>query len=61
MSDIDGDYDPEKQIDYQTCPKCGKNDNIWLKVWHSHCGGYEDNRYECKICYKVWWIDGPDS
>lgn len=60
MSDSDGDFDPEVKI-VNPCPGCGKSDNVFLRLWHSHCGGFEDCRYDCKDCGKAWWVDGPDS
>ena len=39
---------------------CGSS-NIKKKEWESSCGGYEDTKYECSDCNKVWWVDGPDS
>ena len=60
MEDNQGDFDPEVKVD-RICPKCSSTSNIYLRVWHSHCGGFEDCRFDCKDCGKYWWVDGSDS
>ncbi len=42
------------------CPHCEHDSHYYLIV-ESDCGGYEDERHECRICGKTWWIDGIDS
>lgn len=43
-----------------TCRKCG-SDDVWYCVWESACGGYEDLKYECRNCKRVWWVEGADA
>jgi hypothetical protein len=42
------------------CRGCGKL-TARFRVWESHCGGYEDHKYECTSCGHTWWIEGSDS
>ena len=43
-----------------TCRACG-SDNVWYRVWESSCGGYEDVKYHCRACGRVWWVEGADA
>lgn len=42
------------------CRDCGSN-NVWYAKWDSSCGGWEDLKYHCRACGKVWWVEGIDS
>lgn len=54
-----GDLNEPKQTD-RTCVNC-KQQTVTYQIWESSCGGYEDFKYTCSNCKKVWWIDGIDS
>ena len=60
MADSEGDFGKEEATPL-ACPKCGKVGQVFAQTWESHCGGFEDERYECLSCGKVWWVEGPDS
>ncbi len=34
---------------------------VTVRIWESHCGGYEDYKYTCGSCRYSWWIEGPDA
>lgn len=59
MSELEGNFDQEKLIDYP-CNKC-KNPKVIENKWDSSCGGYEDYKYTCPKCNYIWWVDGIDS
>jgi len=42
------------------CRKC-QTEAVFFRTWESSCGGYEDEKYECRACGCVWWVDGPDA
>lgn len=42
------------------CRKCG-SDDIWFREWESSCGGYDDIKYECRGCSRVWWVESSDG
>jgi phage FluMu protein Com len=62
MSDSDGSFSKVEHWCKVACPKC-KQQNVIYRIWESHCGGYEDYKYECKTegCGHTWWVDGIDS
>lgn len=39
---------------------CGSAEHFY-RVWESHCGGYEDEKHECRGCGATWWVEGSDS
>ncbi len=43
------------------CPHCKALKCVKLRLWESNCGGWEDERYECTTCGKVWWNEGADA
>jgi ssDNA-binding Zn-finger/Zn-ribbon topoisomerase 1 len=49
----------EHQTSETPCPKCGAV--VYIRVWESSCGGYEDEKHACSDCTYVRWIDGGDS
>lgn len=51
-----------KRAERQLCLAngCDKPD-VWVRLWESDCGGWEDAQYECRSCRGTWWIDGIDS
>lgn len=42
------------------CPKCGQAD-AYHETWESPCGGYSDDKFVCRSCGYLWWVDGVDS
>jgi hypothetical protein len=42
-------------------PTCGSELHVWVRLWESHDGAYEDHQYRCWHCGHVWWVDGIDS
>lgn len=42
------------------CRKCG-SDDIWYRNWESSDGAYDDVKYECRGCKRVWWVESSDS
>jgi DNA-directed RNA polymerase subunit M/transcription elongation factor TFIIS len=42
------------------CFKCGSKDVVH-QLWQSNDGGYEDDKYTCKSCGFIWWVEGIDS
>lgn len=54
-----GKLDSEKRTTI-ACRKCGKQ-TVVLQSWESDCGGYEDDKFSCKSCGHVWWVEGPDA
>jgi hypothetical protein len=59
MPDSAGDFSDWKLSDYP-CRKCGVK-AVRVRVWESHCGGYEDINCHCTNCGRDWWVDGCDS
>lgn len=56
-----GDWKPTKADNPAfVCRICG-SDNVWYRVWESACGGYEDYKYECRGCGRVWWVESDDG
>lgn len=43
------------------CRHCGSEDGHFRESWESGCGGYEDEKHECVVCDKEWWVEGPDA
>lgn len=59
MAEHEGTFkDPEKELG--ECPKCKKK-AVKIKVWESHCGGFEDEKHECQACGHTFWVEGIDS
>ncbi len=63
MEDSEGRYGKEKP----TCEEnpdfkclCGSN-NVWYRTWESSCGGYDDMKYTCRDCNRVWWVESADA
>ena len=44
----------------RVCKNCG-NQNVYVKVWESNDGAYEDEKFTCGTCGRVYWVDGIDS
>lgn len=43
-------------------PRCGcPVGKLFYEEWESSCGGWEDIRYSCDGCGRVWWVEGIDS
>ncbi len=42
------------------CPRCRSRKCVY-EIKESSCGGYDDEKYRCKKCDYVWWVDGIDS
>ena len=42
------------------CHQCG-SDDVWYTSWDSLCGGYEDVKYECRSCNRIWWVERADA
>jgi RecJ-like exonuclease len=61
MSESEGTFDKDWQATTLPCRGCGKEGHVYVRTWESDCGGYEDDKYQCRACGKVWWIDGPDA
>ena len=49
------------QPDPRACPACKTSEQVYYRLWESNDGGFEDYKYHCRACGKVWWIDGIDS
>ena len=45
----------------RACRKCGVRGQVAMQLWESYDGAYEDEKYTCKACGTVWWVDGIDS
>lgn len=43
------------------CRKCEAVGTVTYQIWESHCGGYEDLKFDCAACGATWWVDGPDA
>ena len=59
MKDSDGDFQQEQPTD-RPCLLCRKYDVV-CEVWESSDGGFVDEKFTCKSCDHVWWVDGIDS
>lgn len=42
------------------CRNCGSQD-VWYRLWESSCGGYEDVKYQCRGCGRIWWVESADA
>lgn len=60
MGDHEGDFGEYEKSD-RPCPKCKSAEQHFVRLWESHCGGYEDEKHECRACHYTWWVEGPDS
>lgn len=59
MEDSEGTFSAETSTRI-SCRKC-RAYAVFYSTWESNCGGYEDDKYECKACGFYWWVDGPDA
>lgn len=50
----------EGTLTQRVCRNCG-NQNVYVELWESSDGAYEDEKFTCKTCGHVYWIDGIDS
>lgn len=57
---VPGDFTSDKKKSAGKCIRCGAED-VWYQEWESSCGGYEDYKYECRSCGKIWWVEGSDA
>jgi hypothetical protein len=65
MPDSAGDFGEFKPSDNEWSrarhkPGCESRD-VRVRLWESHCGGYEDYQYRCFGCGATWWVEGIDS
>lgn len=60
MADSEGDFRGWGPA-AEKCRYCGSELHVWVRLWESSDGAYEDHQYKCFNCQKVWWIDGIDS
>lgn len=64
MSESDGEFGggwkPTKTERPEFRCSCG-SDDVWYRTWGSACGGYEDVKYECRACRRVWWAESSDA
>lgn len=58
MSESTGDF---TRTEFTNHPHNGCGGRVKVELWESHCGGYEDEKFTCERCGKVWWVEGPDS
>ncbi len=61
MSESDGKFEKDWKPDDRPCRECKVSGQVFYRVWESSDGAYEDYKYNCRACGKVWWIDGIDS
>lgn len=61
MAESEGTFDGDWRKSDRPCPHCKAVGQRYYKVWESSCGGYEDEKNECRACGKVWWVEGPDA
>ena len=59
MPESSGTFDKGRHSD-APCDKCGKH-TVYVKVWTSSCGGYDDYKITCENCGYIYWVDGPDA
>lgn len=57
---VQGIFTSDKKKSELKCLSCS-SDDVWYRIWESECGGYEDYKYECSSCGKVWWVEGSDA
>lgn len=60
MRDSYGTFGMSRTI-HIPCRQCGQTDQVTYQVWESNDGAFEDEKYTCSACGKVWWVDGIDS
>jgi len=59
MSENEGTFqDGWAPADGVSCWRCGAK-TVLYRVWSN--GAYEDDKYKCTTCGKIWWVDGIDS
>lgn len=57
-----GEYSEDwKHIPEAKCRHCGVTGQRFYRLWESSCGGWEDEKHECRNCGKSWWVEGIDS
>ncbi len=63
MPESSGTFQDDWQPSDRACPKCNQTGQVFWRLWESSCGGYEDEKFQCRNpeCRHVWWIDGIDS
>lgn len=61
MAESEGQFKDGWKPSPRPCPHCGVEGQRYYRVWESDCGGFEDEKNECRACGKVWWVEGPDS
>lgn len=42
---------PRTQTLGQSCPNCGANDWLTVKMWDNHGNSYDQDEVECQTCY----------
>lgn len=61
MSESEGDFKGGfRKVPGLKCRKCN-TEAVFSRTWESDCGGYEDEKYQCRACGHVWWVEGPDA
>lgn len=61
MAESDGAFNNKGELSDRICIKCNQKGKVYIQIWESSCGGYEDVKFTCRNCGKVWWIEGSDS
>jgi hypothetical protein len=59
MSESEGKFTNTK-YNVCECRKC-KGTNVKCQRWESSDGAYEDWKYVCDDCGRVWWVEGADA
>lgn len=59
MKETDGTCGSVTKTD-RICKKCGSR-NVYVQIWESNDGAYEDEKFTCGSCGHIYWVDGPDS
>lgn len=59
MSELEGKF--VNKIKYKGKCKYCKEETVYYEIWESGCGGFEDEKYTCESCDKIWWVEGPDA
>lgn len=61
MPESSGQLSEAKVREELPCRRCKETGCVAMQIWESSCGGYEDLKFTCLACGKVWWVDGIDS
>ena len=61
MAESEGTFDGDWKRTDRCCPHCGVAGQVYYRVWESACGGYEDEKYQCRACGRTWWVEGADA